>query len=380
MQEDFHYYATYCAAAFAGYDHGECMDICYSAQFVDLCSRTLLNRLEAPAAAATTQFQLEMMDARTDIIGLQDITRIWASFHFLPRDLYARKEKRTKRYMNKYRLICGPDGELVKSTVELAKNRPLASAGIAMHVLADTWAHSYFAGTPSLVINNISDDLVEILPEDGDGNSKESESSVMAERAIRFRHNPATADEPEKGIYTNTIYQRSENSIMNLGHGRAGHLPDYSFIRYRYMPAWDDYRIKVKDNPSDYLHAFCQMIYALKNIRGSLDSFETGKYDFDAIKGYEDRIKQIIGKRQLSASADWKRLGEDLTGSEIENFDIERHQSEYMEAAADEKDSTYLGSFISGAMAHKGMVCDRISASGNILAGFVANAKEKAGK
>ena len=25
---------------------------------------------------------------------------------------------------------------------------------------------------------------------------------------------------------------------MNLGHGRAGHLPDYSFAHYRYQPAW----------------------------------------------------------------------------------------------------------------------------------------------
>ncbi len=42
MQKDFHYYATYCAACLAGYSHEESLVICYSAQFVDLCSRTLL--------------------------------------------------------------------------------------------------------------------------------------------------------------------------------------------------------------------------------------------------------------------------------------------------------------------------------------------------
>ena len=82
MQEDFHYYATYCAAYIAGYSHEECMAICYSAQFVDLCSVTLLSKIKAPMEAATTQLQLEMMDARTDILGLQNITRIWSSFHF----------------------------------------------------------------------------------------------------------------------------------------------------------------------------------------------------------------------------------------------------------------------------------------------------------
>ncbi len=108
------------------------MDICYSAQFVDLCSATYLSGIKASVEAATTQLQLEMMDARTDIIGLQNITRIWSPFHFLPRDLYAEKGKKLpKKYMNKYRLICGPNGTLVTDTVRLAKGKPLQSVGIA---------------------------------------------------------------------------------------------------------------------------------------------------------------------------------------------------------------------------------------------------------
>ena len=84
MQKDFHYYATYCAAVLAGYSHEESMRLCTSAQFVDLCSRNLLVKLKAPRSAATTQLTMEMANARTDLLGLQDITRIWASFHFLP--------------------------------------------------------------------------------------------------------------------------------------------------------------------------------------------------------------------------------------------------------------------------------------------------------
>ena len=64
MQKDFHYYATYCAAVLAGYSHEESMQICTSAQFVDLCSRTLLIKLKAPLAAATTQLTMEMANAR----------------------------------------------------------------------------------------------------------------------------------------------------------------------------------------------------------------------------------------------------------------------------------------------------------------------------
>ncbi len=361
MQGDFHYYATYCAAYLAGYTHEESMDICYGAQLVDLCSKTFLSGIGAPEAAATTMLQLEMMDARTDIIGLQDITRIWSSFHFLPRDLYSKKAFRTKSYMSKYRLICGPDGDLVKDTVELAKGRALPCVGIAMHVVADTWAHEYFAGTPSLVINNTSGDFNELVKD---------EAGIVTEKKIAFRHNPSAQDDLDKNIYTNSLSQRSENAVMNLGHGRAGHLPDYSFITYRYTPAWDDYREMVKDNPSDYRKAFAQLVYAMKYIRGDVGEFTTRTYDFDAIAPHEDRIKHILTKRQLIASDDWKAFGQELSGRDIPGFDIAKYQEEYKLSPPHSKNDTYLGRFIDGAIAQKEMVSRAIWTSGNFLAGF----------
>ena len=42
MQLDFHYYGTYCAAILAGWSHENSLNICYSAQFVDCCSKALL--------------------------------------------------------------------------------------------------------------------------------------------------------------------------------------------------------------------------------------------------------------------------------------------------------------------------------------------------
>ena len=366
MQIDFHYYATYAAAYLAGYSHKECMDISYSAFMVDQCSKTLLKKLGADTSAATTMLQLEMMDAGGDIISLQEITAIWSSFHFLPKDLYAQKSKHPKRYMHKYRLICGPDSELVKKTVELAKGSSLQAAGIAMHVLADTWAHAYFAGTPSLVINNVENEVYEIT--DPDDRSKD--------RRIVFNHNPASPDDPEKNNYTNSMYVNNENSVMNLGHGRAGHLPDYSFMRYRYMPAWDDYRMMIKDNPRDYHNAFCQMIHALKYLRGLTDSFETGVYDTDAVLPYDERIRQILGRRQLLASDDWKQFAQDLSNEAIEDFDIDKYQGEYLMAAADKRPDTFLGRFIDAASAHKIMVCTQIASSGNPLAGFAGKLKE----
>ncbi len=355
MQIDFHYYATYSAAIIAGFSHEEALDIAYSAFLVDKCSEGFLAKLDAPKIAATTQFQMELMDANTDVMGLQNITRIWSSFHFLPKDLYAKKKGVFKNYLNKYRLICGPNGSLVKDTIELAKDSTLQQLGVSMHVMADTWAHMYFAGTPSLAINNTDYYFYEIYP-DGE------------EKQIVFRHNPITPDDVEKGLYTASIYQSNENNIMNLGHGRAGHLPDYSYCTYKYLPAWAEYREVIKNNVSDYYNAYCQMIYGMKYIRGDIESFQLDTYDFDAVSQYKDKIYVILNTRKLDICEEWKAFGEELSGKEIPDFDVEKYQEEYMNS--EDKSKTFLGKFFEAAISQKGMVTNRIYESGNMLAGY----------
>lgn len=365
MNSDFHYYATYCAAIIAGYTHKESLVIAYSDCFVDMCTKTLLSRIDGPFSSATTQLNLELMDTPTDVVGLQDITRIWSSFHFLPKDLYAEPKQRcSKRYKNKYRLICGTNGALLADTVNLAKDKSLQAVGLAMHVLCDTWAHKTFAGTPSQVINGPYNVFYEIMP---DG----------SERKINFRHTASLPDDLDQSIYTCSLAAGSENSIMNLGHGRAGHLPDYSFIKYRYLPAWGNYEEIVKDNPSDYRHAFCQMIYALKFLRGEHKEFELEKYDFEAIKDLESEIDTILRKRQLSSADDWKALGERLSGEEIEPFDVEKYQPEYINASEDDKDDTFLGKFILASLAQKSMITNKIFRSGSKLAGYSIETKRR---
>ncbi len=361
MQGDFHYYGTYCAAYLSGYSNEDSLKIAYSAQFVDHCCETLLKKVHAPLAAATTQLQSELMEARTDMIGLQNITRIWASFHFLPYDLYAPVKAWSKTYRNKYRLICKPNSDLMVRTVKLAKNKDLESVGIAMHVVADTWAHAYFAGTPSQVINNTDFEFYEVVSRNG---------QKPYEQRINFRHNPAVKDDLENHFYTNSINNGTENSVMNLGHGRAGHLPDYSFAHYKYQPAWGNYDVIDKDNPSDYFHAFCQMICAMKYLQGKTGSFEKETYDLKAVSPWEDRIHTILKKRQLDASKDWKELGEELSGHEILPFDIHTYQEEYKNAGEETKDQTPFGRFILGAMSQKSMVTNAVFESGNMLAGF----------
>jgi hypothetical protein len=367
MNQDFHYYGTYCAAILAGYTAEESLSIAYCANFVDFCTRSLLVRIKGPLSAATSMQQLEMMDSGVDLISLQNITRIWSSFHFLPGDLHAARRGCGRRYLNKYRLICNPNGELAAATVKLAKDKGLEAAGIAMHVLADTWAHRYFAGTPSLVINNTNEYFYELLPgENG-----------FTRRQIRFMHNPAAEDDPETGRYNCSVYQPNENSVMNLGHARAGHLPDYSWIRYIYLPAWGEFRELLKDNPSEYMHAFRQMVYALRFLRGDYEDFQTARYDTEKVDPLAEEITRILETRQLNASADWKALGEKLSGVPIPDFDIETHQAEYVQADAIAREDTLLGRFLKAALAQKSMVTGLIFQSGNRLAGFSVDYRKK---
>lgn len=367
MNQDFHYYGTYCAAILAGYTTEESLSIAYCANFVDFCTRSLLVRIKGPLAAATSMQQLEMMDSGVDLISLQNITRIWSSFHFLPGDLHAARRGCGRRYLNKYRLICNPNSELAAATVKLAKDKGLEAAGIAMHVLADTWAHRYFAGTPSLVINNTNEYFYELLPgENG-----------FTRRQIRFMHNPAAEDDPETGRYNCSVYQPNENSVMNLGHARAGHLPDYSWIRYIYLPAWGEFRELLKDNPSEYMHAFRQMVYALRFLRGDYEDFQTARYDTEKVDPLAEEITRILETRQLNASADWKALGEKLSGVLIPDFDIETHQAEYVQADAIAREDTLLSRFLKAALAQKSMVTGHIFQSGNRLAGFSVDYRKK---
>ena len=341
MQKDFHYFATCCAAMLAGWSPDESLEIATCAQMVDLCSATFLAKVKGPKSAVTTQLQLELMQARTDLVGLQDITRIWASFHFLPGDLTARPPRKTGlRYQQKYRLICQPNGPLVK--------------------LADTWAHRNFAGTPSLVINNTNYYFYEILD--------------SSERMVNFRHSPGAPDDLTMGVYSNSVYQDNENSIMNLGHGRAGHLPDYA-----------DYNEVIKDNPAEYWQAFCQMVYALQYLREKADAsgdgeqggFETGIYAYETVKLLEDRIHAILEKRQIDACAEWQALGGELAEREIPDFDLAGLEKEYLSAAPEEKDGTLLGAFFLAALAQKSMVTNKIFRSGNLLAGWSVDFREK---
>ncbi|HBE15533.1 MAG TPA: hypothetical protein DCY72_04750, partial [Ruminococcaceae bacterium] len=111
--------------------------------------------------------------------------------------------------------------------------------------------------------------------------------------------------------------------------------------------------------------------------RGEFEQFEVDRYDWDAIEPYKEEIDRILHTRQADASADWKALGEKLSGCEIPSFDLGRYQEEYRSASNSQKDQTYLGKFFIAAMSQKSMVTNRIFQSGNKLAGYSVEYNKK---
>ena len=59
-----------------------------------------------------------------------------------------------------------------------------------------------------------------------------------------------------------------------------------------------------------------------------------------------------------------------MSGCEVEAFDLDKYQEEFVNASHEERDETFLGKFILAATAHKSMVTNRIYSSGNKLAGI----------
>ena len=138
-----------------------------------------------------------------------------------------------------------------------------------------------------------------------------------------------------------------------------------------------DYEEIVKDNPSEYYKAFCQMVYAMEYLKGSVPIFTLDTYATEAVAPWESEIRDILAKRQLDACEDWRALAERMAGQPVEDFDLEKYQAEYLSADHRGKDSTFLGAFFLAALAQKSMVTNAIFRSGNLLAGFSVDFAEK---
>lgn len=350
MNLDFHYYGTYSAAILAGYTHKEAQEIAYYAQFVDECSESLLKERQEinwdPLCVTVNsdkelnwQFVNPAKYTREELIK---IGGLWSAFHFLPgrTDIpYNREDLRGEEH----RRICLPNSPLVAKMVEHTKrDGSIPAIGMAMHVLADTWAHSYFVGMPTKYVNDIEGDVYEVT---------DQELKIITLRT------KLGEDRLEDNVYAQMPENLlRERGICYLGHARVGHLPDYSFIKYMYKPVWKNGEEVIKDNPTEYMNAFCQMIRAMQYIRGDVDTFNVGEYA-KLGNATEIAVNKILTTRKLNTEDEWKTFICDWLPMEagqaqsIEEFDKYKCVREY--EAAEDKNNTSLNQFLTAARRHR---------------------------
>lgn len=288
MNIDFHYYGTYVAARLAGYDFDSAGTIAYAAQYVDDSDEDSLkdglNRyiINDFTPNPTIQGLTDMMKKNFDWSegALNSIKDIWVPFHFLPGNYGNNPD--IKQYHGpmgdrgtlfswnydeesekQFKLLCKPNSLLVGSMINdviknhLQKDYTLQIAGLRMHVLADTWAHMFYAGFPEWFINNVSGDVYQV---NGTGKT-----------VVKWRRVWPWADSTDIiAGESATPDMLSYNSVVYLGHGRMGHLPDYPWLTYQYRPQWSDTDI-TKNNTSYFLSALKQMTYALTCIKNGTE-------------------------------------------------------------------------------------------------------------
>lgn len=367
MNMDFHYYATYLAARVAGYEKEEAKTIAYAAQYVDESEEGMIDKKLLPGLSETTPTIENMgtlLKRNMDLVGeekqIRESEGIWRSFHFLPGNIHEEDEKQVYTGERKYTrtilgmhvlgtpeygkeearafsLMCQPNSVLSEKMVnDVRKYRKqpyyLELLGIRMHVLADTWAHRYFAGTPSWWVNEAPQDVY-YMP-----GGEEMKYSLLKDFSITD-FNKYMAD----NYFLSTPPMPSFRSFSYLGHGRMGAVPDVPFMHYRYKPKWSNAEVE-KNNPEEFLLAFRQLVYAMNCIKEQF-YYERNVYA-DIGRELEADLNTVFENAQYKASKAaelWKPLIEKFYPGEsafLSDFNKEAWKTE-AGSAADKKETHY---------------------------------------
>ena len=198
--------------------------------------------------------------------------------------------------------------------------------GVRAHVIADTWAHQDFSGLVT-VLNTYWD--VNYDPSSWDprkwGYGRQSidyDDGMSGWRNQVLSGVGASIDGVPSflgGVSGNL--EAAPNGTSYLGHGWMGHLPDFSFIKFRYKPCWEDPNAAalVRDNPREYRAAWTELVSMFTQAAGKgplkLDAqFDAGlKKAVSAIERPFDLQRHDPG-RAFSARV-WQEVFGDLPAS-----------------------------------------------------------------
>lgn len=271
-------------------------------------------------------------------------------------------------YLEDMALLCRTSTNTVRAIIENAKDqylhyygdsgcriRALCAVGICMHVLADTWSHQGFAGTPSRWVNDC--DILEnnvVLSSSGDSTvTKDTEFTGIKQELnhvanpIFVRHGAASVIPDIPGATWNVrhAYRKSSEKINNSKRFISGLLQMYDAMKYII-----DFAETVQDlTPEAELP---QLVF-----RSKMDLEASAQSAFESMKGEEDhddlRIYNILTE---IASRTLDNRSSDTT-QRIDQW--KAYLEEHNESIEDyEFDETKVIPFAQMARIHRKVVCD----------------------
>jgi hypothetical protein len=242
-----------------------------------------------------------------------------------------------------------------KQRAEIVERLVTILGGIRAHVIADTWAHQDFAGIHSDIntywdwkspANRLKGQCISL-----DDGAKDREATLGL-----------------MGCSKNLeAMWRIGNAVGNLGHAWMGHLPDFSFVVYKYRPAWSKKKEEsVRNNPATFLSAF----YELMNLFGKMIGGGKGKPSKEQMldiavvlrSGFDLTNKKTLTR--VHSEALWQKMGA-LAAPAIQVKDEDPPSKEtvldgawtYRKAKGDLFGATVHGTFVME-LEHEGKVCD----------------------
>ena len=136
----------------------------------------------------------------------------------------------------------------------------LALMGVRAHVVADTWAHQDFCGRNS------------------DLNTYSNLGSRGPRESIQLNDQGSGYREVVLSMVKHFSNANLEGTAMSkLGHAWMGHLPDFSFIKFKYRPFWaKSGYIHERDNPFMYRNALLELCSLFSQCRPGKAKFNIG--------------------------------------------------------------------------------------------------------
>lgn len=261
-----------------------------SAQYLkDIEHGNLLNR---PQSALSRQLIMDTIKCATDNARLESILSFATGGQYI---LQNNREDNLRRF----RLIL---------------------LGVRAHVIADTWAHQDFCG-----IGNVLNTYWDV---NYDPTSWDPSKWGYGRQSIDY--NDGTKSGWENIVlssiykFTNPNFEAVPTDTSYLGHGWMGHLPDFSFVKFRYKPCWSDpaQEAVVRDNVEEYKQAWVELVSLFIQARGCGQLKVDQQFQNDMDKATRAIISPCsladkVTGRKSSANA-WQKVFGDLPATNID--------------------------------------------------------------